>query len=98
MLVEAGDVVISAHGERELASDAIDVSGLIDTIRDALVVEDYPAYAKGPCELVLQRDATGRPVHVLWGTRKGTTRPAVLITAYRPDPVRWSTDFLTRRA
>lgn len=73
-LVAAGEVVVSAHGERELATDAIEISALILTIGDALVVEDYPAYAKGPCVLVLQRDAAGQPVHVLWGTRKGTTR------------------------
>jgi hypothetical protein len=96
-LVEAGDVIVSAHGEKELANDGIDITELTAAIRAALVVEEYPTYAKGPCVLVLQRDAAGRPVHVLWGIRKGTSRPAVVITAYRPDPVKWSADFLTRR-
>jgi hypothetical protein len=96
-LVAAGDVVVSAHGQKELDDDGIELIDLAATIDDAVVVEDYPGYAKGPCVLVLQRDASGEPVHVLWGTRAGTTRPAVLITAYRPDPSRWSDDFLTRR-
>jgi hypothetical protein len=95
-LVEMDDVVVSAHGEKELANDGIDVTDLTATIRAARVVEDYPIYAKGPCVLVLQRDAAGQPVHVLWGIRTGTTQPAVLITAYRPDPVKWSADFMTR--
>ena len=97
-LVEAGDVIVSAHGERELANHTIDVTDLTGGIRAAVVVEDYPTYAKGSCVLVLQRDPAGRPVHALWGIRKGTDRPAVLITAYRPDPVQWSADFLTRLA
>jgi hypothetical protein len=47
--------------------------------------------------LALQRDRDGSPVHVLWGIPRGETGPAVLVTAYRPDPRRWSDD-LKRRA
>jgi hypothetical protein len=38
-----------------------------------------------------------KPVHVIWGIPKGKDSPAVLVTAYRPDPERWSDDFLGRR-
>ena len=38
-----------------------------------------------------------RHIHVVWGIPKGKTEPAVLITAYRPDPDLWENDFLRRK-
>jgi hypothetical protein len=95
-LARGGAVRISAHGYDEMAEDGILAGEVIDGVAGALVVEDYPAYPKGPCTLVLQRDRSGSPVHVVWGIPRGQTSPAVLVTAYRPDPARWTEDFLRR--
>jgi len=54
-------------------------------------------YPKGPSALVLQSDRGGRPIHVVWGIPRGESSPAVLVTAYRPDPDRWTDDFQRRK-
>jgi len=95
-LAAKGEVRISEHGYDELAADGILVRDLIVDIRNAEPVEDYPGFAKGPCVLVLQHDHEGRSVHAVWGIPQGETSPAVLITAYRPDPQKWSDDLRRR--
>ena len=96
-LVAKREVLISVHGYEELANDGLFVQNVLDGLAESKIIEDYPNYHKGPCVLVLQRDEHGDPVHVVWGIPKGKASPAVIVTAYRPDPNRWSEDFIRRR-
>jgi hypothetical protein len=82
----------SMHGLNEMVADAL----AQDQVEAALlgpaeIIEDYPDYHKGPCCLVLCW-ADGEPIHVLVSYPPHIT----LITVYRPDRGRWSTDFRRR--
>ena len=96
-LVAAGDVRISEHGYDELADDEIAVAEILAGVDEATVIEDYPEYPKGQAVLVLQLDAAKRAIHVVWGIPKGAEGPALVVTAYRPDPTRWDEKFVERR-
>lgn len=96
-LVRARDARISEHGYDELANDGLTVREVLAGMVDAVVVEEYPNYPKGPCILLLQKDRSGDPIHVVWGMPKGHEKPVVLVTAYRPDPGRWDQSFTRRR-
>ena len=95
-LAGAGKLRISEHGYDELAEDGLSAREIVAGLARGVVVEEYPDYPKGPCVLLLQQDRAGKPVHALWGIPKGHTSPAVLVTAYRPDPKRWDEKFLKR--
>jgi hypothetical protein len=96
-LVRDGDYKLSAHGIEELIADGIIFADVLASLSSAVVVEDYPDHPRGQCVLVLQKDACGSPLHVLWGIPKNRPSLAVLVTAYRPDPARWSNDFRERK-
>ena len=73
-LVESGDVRISEHGYDEMHNENILARDVIAGVFNGVVVEDYPAYAKGPCVLVLQSDQDGAPLHIVWGIPKDRVR------------------------
>jgi hypothetical protein len=95
-LVNSRAIRVSQHDLRELAADDIDLADVLDGIAAAIMVEEYPTNRMEPSVLILQRDRIG-PIHVMWGVPKATGSPAVLVTAYRPAPERWSADFTRRR-
>ncbi|MCZ6802688.1 MAG: DUF4258 domain-containing protein [Proteobacteria bacterium] len=96
-LISGDKIRISEHGYDELADDGLTAREILAGVFEAVVVEEYLDYPKGPCSLLLQRDPLGEPVHVVWGIPKNYDYPVVLVTAYRPNPERWDEKFLERR-
>lgn len=70
-LVRAGEVRISEHGYDEIADDGLSARELLSGVADAVIVEEYPNYPKGPCVLLLQRASSGKPVHAVWASLAG---------------------------
>jgi uncharacterized protein DUF4258 len=96
-LVASGEVRVSLHGYEELAADNVAVRDIIEGLASAEAIEEYPNYPKGPCVLVLERDKANQPIHVVWGIPAGQSSPAVVVTAYRPDPAKWDETWGRRR-
>jgi len=95
-LVSRRKVKVSEHGFDEIDADQISVREIVEGIRQATPIEEYPDFPKGKCILVPQRDGVGRPIHVVWGIPRGADSPAVVVTAYRPDRERWETEVSRR--
>lgn len=96
-LVQSKYVRISEHGYDELSNDGLIAQEAVEGVFGAVLIEDYPDYPKGVCILVLQRDRQGNPIHTVWGIPKKHSKPAVLVTAYRPDPNLWDEKFMRRK-
>lgn len=96
-LVKRNEIRISDHGYNEIAEDGIFIKDIIADVNNGIKVEDCPEYPKGPCVLVLERDRDSHPIHVVWGIPKGASSPAVIVTAYRPDPNMWEDNFTRRK-
>ena len=96
VLVAEGAFVASLHGYDALDDNGIVFSDLVESLNDAEIVEDYPDAKRGPSVLLLHAVPRGK-LHAVWGIPAGRSSPAVLITAYRPDPARWTPDLMTRR-
>jgi hypothetical protein len=96
-LVTSGDFLVSDHGFKELEEDGIIASEILVGVTAAVALEDYRDRVRGPTVLALQHEPDGRPVHVVWAIPAGERRPAILVTAYRPDPDLWDADFKQRK-
>jgi hypothetical protein len=96
-LVASGQVRISEHGYDELANDNLTAREVVSGVGKAQLIEDYPDFPKGASILLLHYDQQNRPIHSVWGIPKGHQKPAVLITAYRPDPAYWNSTFNKRK-
>lgn len=95
-LVVAGDYKISDHALDALLDDDLERVDIADSVKESEALENYPDFGKGPAILLHQFATDGRVVHCVWGIPMGAKKPAVLITAYIPDPSRWDSTLKVR--
>lgn len=95
-LVAAGRWDPSEHGRTRRDQRGIQNADLVHGLDDAIVVELYNDPGERPAVLLLQRDSSGTPLHVIWGF-DADTGDALVITSYYPGLDRWEPDLMTRR-
>ena len=93
--LRAGTYRITGHAADEMLDDNIAEPDLIVAALAGEVIEDYPTAFPFPACLLLGQIPNGSLVHAVWAYDAATCYP-VLVTAYRPDPARWTPDFRRR--
>ncbi|MCR5650874.1 MAG: DUF4258 domain-containing protein [Lachnospiraceae bacterium] len=77
------------HRQREIKSKDVRIA-----LENGEIIEQYPNDYPFPSCLILGKDISGNPLHVCMSDEGSASR---IITAYRPEPERWSDDFKTRK-
>lgn len=93
--VSVGRYFITGHGADEMDEDDLSEAEVIAATLAGEAIEDYPHAFPHPACLVLGTLNDDSPVHLVWAFDLGKGYAAI-VTAYRPDPARWSADFRTR--
>lgn len=55
-LVLAGKIRVSEHGYDELSDDQVTSREVVSGVSEAILIEEYPDYPKGPCALYLSAE------------------------------------------
>jgi hypothetical protein len=79
---------ITDHADEEAQSDNIGFDEIFFSVLQGEIIEEYPTDYPYPSCLIYGNSFSGEPIHSVWAYNK-KTKWAVLITVYRPDPVRW---------
>ena len=93
--IRGGRVRITDHADEEAQADRLSLEGVLSSVLQGEIIEEYPADRPYPSCLVYGNTSAGEPVHSVWAHNQANGW-AVLVTVYRPDPRRW-VDWRTRR-
>ncbi|GHV32498.1 hypothetical protein FACS18949_03600 [Clostridia bacterium] len=82
-------IILTRHLQLRLRERDITYDDIVGTIMNGEIIEQYPEDYPSPSCLIFFED-----LHVVCGTNGEFLW---LVTAYRPDPVRWESDNKTRK-
>lgn len=86
--IKSKRVVITDHADEEAYNDKLSFDELYTSVLMGEIIEQYLDDIPYPSCLIYGKNMKGEPVHSVWAYN-AATYAAVLITVYRPDPVRW---------
>lgn len=81
-------VRITDHADEEAVDDDLTFDEIYFSVMHGEIIEEYPNDKPYPSCLVMGMNFASEPIHSVWAYNP-ENRWAVIITVYRPDPVRW---------
>lgn len=79
---------ITDHADEEAHADNLSFDEIFISVVNGKILENYPDDKPFPSCLVLGRNIKNEPIHSVWAYNPENNW-VVLITVYRPDPLRW---------
>lgn len=95
MAIQNNRIRITDHADEEAFSDKLTYTDIFDSILQGDIIENYPNDKPYPSCLIFGQNRNKEPIHSVWAFNP-ENEWAVLITVYRPDPIRWI-NWVTRR-
>ena len=89
-----GQVYISEHADNRFRERGIKARDVRYCVMNGRIIEDYPDDFPFPSCLILGNALNGKVLHVVMSNEGSMGR---IITAYYPDPEKWSEDFSVRK-
>ncbi len=93
--IKYGRYRVTDHADEEAAEDALTLNDVLSSVAHGEVIEAYLTDVPYPSCLILGQTPGGVPIHSVWAYNSDN-QWAVLVTVYRPDPMRW-VDWRQRR-
>ena len=79
---------ITDHADEEAYQDKLSFDEIFNSVIHGEIIEDYPKNKPYPSCLIFGENFIREPIHSVWAYN-AENKWAVLITVYRPDPIRW---------
>ncbi len=87
-------VLVSEHAAMRFKQRGLKVKDIRNTVNSGEIIEQYlDDYPFSSC-LIIGKSVDGKWIHVVMSDEDGMSR---IITAYYPDPDKWSKDLKTRK-
>ena len=86
--IERNRVNITKHAREEAKNDSLILDDIFFSTRNGEIIEDYPDDKPFQSCLIYGKSSSDDPIHSVWAY-DFSTKIAVLITVYRPDPNLW---------
>ncbi len=87
-------VLVSEHAAMRFKQRGLKAKDIRAAVNSGEIIEQYPDDFPFPSCLIIGKSGDGKWIHVVMSNEGSMSR---IITAYYPDPDKWSEDLITRK-